>query len=75
MSRGDVFRSSLAQETPDAIAIRLTDVSRGLAVYLVNYFGRALYGPQAVSERVSERVDDIGVIFDSTNNDTDVIVT
>ena len=75
MSRGDVFRSSLAQETPDAIAIRLTDVSRGLAVYLVNYFGRALHGPQPISKRGFEGVDDTDVIFDSTNNDTDVIVT
>ena len=58
-----------------AIAIRLTDVSRGLAVYLVNYFGRALHGPQPISKRVSEGVNDTDVIFDSTNNDTDVIVT
>ena len=40
------------------IAIRLTDASRGPAANLVNHVGRALYSPQAVSERVSEGVDD-----------------
>ena len=41
-----------------AIAIRLTDANRGQAAYLVNHVGRTLHGPQAVSERVSEGVDD-----------------
>ena len=40
-----------------AITIRLTDASCGPAAYLVNHVGRTLHGPQAVSERVSEGVD------------------
>ena len=41
-----------------AVSIRLTDASCSPAAYLVNHVGRALHGPQAVSERVSEGVDD-----------------
>ena len=40
------------------IAICLTDASCSPATYLVNHVGRTLHGPQAVSERVSEGVDD-----------------
>ena len=46
-----------------AIAIRLTNASRGPAAYLVNHVGRALQGPQAISERVSEGVDDTSLRY------------
>ena len=41
-----------------AISIRLTDASCSAVAYLVNHVGTTLHGPQAVPERVSERVGD-----------------
>ena len=40
------------------ITVSLTFTSRGPTTRLVNHVGRTLHGPHAVSERVSEGVDD-----------------